>query len=243
MPARLFALMTRILTVIPTLNAAAGLPACLASLAEGEKAGLNAGWVVADARSSDQTLAIARHAGCKIVTGAKGRGAQLALGAEAGLAEIVRVDWLLFVHADTRLEPGWTGPVRRFCQHYHDQNQAAYFRFGLDDPGLSAKRLERAVRWRCRTLALPYGDQGLLISKRFYQSIGGFKPWPLFEDVDLVRRIGRRRLKALPAGAITSAERFKREGYYRRSAQNLWLLARYFLGENPQSLAEAYRKR
>ena len=87
-------------------------------------------------------------------------------------------------------------------------------------PRRAARRLERLVAWRCRVLALPYGDQGLLISRALYEAVGGFRPLPLMEDVDLVRRLGRSRLPPLPVPAVTSAERWRREGWRRRSARN-----------------------
>ncbi|MEQ8435473.1 MAG: TIGR04283 family arsenosugar biosynthesis glycosyltransferase [Oceanicaulis sp.] len=234
--------MTRILTIIPALNAAARLPATLQSLAEAERAGIGGGWILADGGSSDATVRLARQAGCAIHSGARGRGAQLAAGGEAALARAAQGDWLLFLHADTMLEPGWSGRARAFMEANADRDRAGYFRFSLDEPGARARRLERMVAWRCKTFALPYGDQGLLIPAAFYARLGGYKPWPLFEDVDLVRRIGRRRLCALPARAVTSAERFVSEGYLKRSAKNLSLLARYYCGDSPERLARAYRK-
>jgi rSAM/selenodomain-associated transferase 2 len=234
--------MARLFTIIPALNAAASLGAVFDSLAEAERTGLSGGWVLADGGSSDTTVALARRAGARIVVGAKGRGPQLAAGAEAAARLMSAQDWYLFLHADTRLAPGWTSSVRSFMTNHQHRDQAGYFRFTLDDISPKARRLERAVAWRCRMFALPYGDQGLLISRRFYEALGGFKPWPLFEDVDLVRRIGRRRLAPLNVRAVTSAERFLADGYGRRSARNLTLLARYYLGADPQTLAQAYRK-
>jgi len=235
--------MARLFTIIPALNTAASLGAVFESLAEAERTGLGGGWVLADGGSSDATVEVARRrAGAHIVTGARGRGPQLAAGAGAAARLASADDWFLFLHADTRLAPGWTASVRHFMADNQHRDCAGYFRFALDDASHRARRLERAVAWRCRLFALPYGDQGLLISRRFYEALGGFKPWPLFEDVDLVRRIGRRRLKPLNVRAVTSAERFLAEGYGRRSARNLTLLARYFLGANPQTLAQAYRK-
>jgi rSAM/selenodomain-associated transferase 2 len=233
--------MSSILTIIPTLNAASTIEASVQSLIESERAGLNAGWIVSDGGSNDSTVEIAKRAGCSIVTGAQGRGGQLALGAQAAIHANPNADWLLFLHADTHLEPGWTAHVRRFYDAYSNTQTAGFFKFALNDRSVDARRLERFVNWRARTLKLPYGDQGLLISKSFYQALGGFKPSPLFEDVDLIRRIGPRRLQGLNVRAITSAERFLREGYHLRSAKNIWLLTRYFLGEDTQSLAKAYR--
>ncbi|MEQ8195811.1 MAG: glycosyl transferase family 2, partial [Rhodospirillales bacterium] len=88
---------------------------------------------------------------------------------------------------------------------------------------------------------LPYGDQGLLISRGFYDSLGGFKPLPLMEDVDLIRRIGRKRIDVLPVAAITSAERYRRGGYIARPLRNLFCLMLYFLGVVPEKIERFYR--
>jgi rSAM/selenodomain-associated transferase 2 len=212
------------------MNAAACLPATFAALATA-----GAELVVVDGGSADGTAAIARADGARVVTAPRGRGSQLAAGAVAAGG-----DWLLFLHADTRPEPGWVEAVRGFIAAPDNANRAGYFRFALDDPAPEARRLERAVAWRCRVLALPYGDQGLLLSRALYEAIGGFRPLPLMEDVDLVRRLGRRRLVALPAAALTSAERWRRDGWGRRSARNLLCLALWFLGVPPRLIRKLY---
>lgn len=101
--------------------------------------------------------------------------------------------------------------------------------------------LEATVLWRCRVLALPYGDQGLLISRGFYEELGGYRAVPLMEDVDLVRRIGRRRLRALPARAVTSAEKYRRDGYLIRPLRNLLCLGLYSVGVPPRYIESIYR--
>ncbi|MBV9749748.1 MAG: hypothetical protein JO157_13135 [Acetobacteraceae bacterium] len=117
---------------------------------------------------------------------------------------------------------------------------AAYFRFALDSADSRARRLERWVAWRCRVLALPYGDQGLLIPRALLASVGGIRPLPLMEDLDLVRRIGRARLAALPIDAATSAARWEREGWRRRSLRNLGCLALWLAGVPPRAVARLY---
>ena len=234
--------MARLLTIIPALNAAAGLTGTLDALAEAERTGLSAGIVLSDGGSSDATVELARRAGARVVIGARGRGAQLAAGAEAASRFAKPDDWYLFLHADTAPAPGWSQAVSAFMADNAHRDAAGYFRFALDDASERARRLERAVAWRCHLFSLPYGDQGLLISRRLYEALGGYRPWPLFEDVDLVRRIGRRRLSRLPVRAVTSADRFRAEGYTRRSMKNIGLLARYFLGVSPHDLARAYRR-
>ncbi|KAA5805235.1 glycosyltransferase [Alkalicaulis satelles] len=234
--------MSRLAVVIPTLNAAAGLPAALASLSPAQRLGYLGPVIVSDGGSSDATLDIARKAGCAIVTGAQGRGAQLAAGAGAARGQITADDWLMFVHADTVMQPGWAREAKAFMARHAGRDRAGYFRFALDDMSPAARRLEAAVRLRCQLFALPYGDQALVINAGFYDRLGGYKPMPLFEDVDLVRRITRARLEPLHSAAVTSAAKFRAEGYGRRSRRNLVLLARYFMGADPGRLAAAYRR-
>jgi len=219
--------------VIPTLNAAVTLPATLAAVAGMD--GLVSEIVVSDGGSSDTTRDVAQSAGCRVIVAPRGRGAQLAAGAAATTGE-----WLLFLHADTRLEPGWPAAVRAFCTTAANQDRAGYFRFALADDTPAARRLETLVRWRCRALALPYGDQGLLLRRATYRALGGFAPLPLMEDVDLVRRLGRSRLVELPATAITSAARYRRDGYWARPLRNLVCLGLYFAGLPPERLVKLY---
>ena len=138
------------------------------------------------------------------------------------------------------LDPGWRDEVARFIAGPEHAQMAAVFRFALDDPLPAARRLERWVDRRVRHLGLPYGDQGLLIHADFYRSVGGYRPLPLMEDVDLVRRIGRRRLVLLNAKATTSPRRWQRDGWLWRSALNLGCLSLYFLGVPPHVLKRLY---
>lgn len=221
--------------VIPTLDAAATLPRCLDSLASAQASGFVEEVIVADGGSADGTIALAEAAGARIARAERGRGPQLAAGANAA-----RGDWLLFLHADTALEAEWEQAAAQFAAQSHG-TCAAYFRFALDDSGTAARRLERLVAWRCRWFALPYGDQGLLIPWSLYELIGGYRPLPLMEDVDLARRLGRRRLAALQCRAFTSAERFRREGYLRRPARNLTILALFACRVPVRILSTLYR--
>lgn len=219
--------------VIPTFNAAEGLAPRLEAL---ESADLEKEVIVVDGGSTDATLEVAARAGARIVPSVKGRGAQLAQGAAAA-----RGEWHLFLHADTTLENEWAPAATRFCDDPANVRRAAAFTFALDDASPSARRLERVVAWRSAALSLPYGDQGLLISRAFYSEIGGFRPLPLMEDVDIVRRIGRQRMVLLPVRAITSAGRYRRDGYVARALRNALLLALYFAGISPSCLARHYQ--
>ena len=210
--------------VIPTLNAATCLRQSLPPLAAFGVLDLIREVILADGGSADETAEIAEAAGAALVRSEQGRGPQLAAGADAAQG-----DWLLFLHADTVLQPGWDDAVRDFIANPACACRAGYFRFALDDERLAARRIAWLANLRSRVPGLPYGDQGLLIARDFYNALGGFRPLPLMEDVDLVRRIGRRRLVMLDATAVTSAARYRRDGFWLRPLRNqfcqlLWLL-------------------
>lgn len=215
--------------IIPTLNAARFLPSTLAALGKTDDV------VVVDGGSNDGSTEIATKFGARTVVTTSGRGRQFIAG-EA----VAHGPWLLFLHADTVLEAGWRDEVGRFLSDPTTIKKAATFRFALDDSSSAARRLEALVAHRVELFGLPYGDQGLLIHREFYYSLGGFRPWPLMEDVDLVRRVGRRRLTVLQSAARTSAERWRRDGWTRRSLRNLGCLALYFAGVPPQLIVRMY---
>lgn len=213
--------------VIPTLNAGRSLRDCLTVLDGVDEI------IAVDGGSIDDTVAVAELAGVRLIVTPKGRGAQLKTGAEAA-----RGDWLLFLHADTRLGGRWREAVAGHIARH--PRKAACFGFRLDDDAWRARLIERGVAFRVRLLGLPYGDQGLLISRALYDEVGGYRALPLMEDVDLVRRIGRRRLLTLSALAVTSANRWRQDGWARRSARNLACLLLYRLGVSPARIARLY---
>ena len=221
--------------VIPTLNAAPHLPRAFAALVQGVADGLIKQVIVADGGSTDDTVAIAEAAGCDVVVTEAGRGKQLRAGASAAKA-----NWLLFLHADTALAPGWAAEAERFMALPQARKRAAAFRLAFDDNSSQARRVVFWARLRARVMKLPYGDQGLLISRLLYDALGGYPDLPLMEDVELVRRIGRKRLVLLRSEAVTSAEKYRRDGWDKRPWRNLSLMARYLMGADPSELAKAY---
>lgn len=221
--------------IIPTLNSNLSLGRTLDAIAAAKKQ-IACEVIVADGGSIDDTRFTATKGEAIVLESQRGRGRQLAEGAAAATG-----DWLLFLHADTRLGAGWAPAVEAFTADPENHLRAGYFRFALDDEATAARLLEYAVAGRSRLLGLPYGDQGLLISRGFYQNLGGFKRIPLMEDVDMVRRIGRRRLEALDVVALTSAERYRRDGYLRRPLRNLFCLGLYSVGVSPKRIDTLYR--
>jgi glycosyltransferase involved in cell wall biosynthesis len=184
--------------IIPTLNDGRKLPRCFDSLIGAAVGGVIREVIVADGGSSDDTLMIADGAGAHIVHAGKSQSARLQAGARAA-----KGDWLLFLYPDTALEQGWEAEVESFLgRAMPERPQAATFRFALEDFGGAARRAEFKAALRDWILALPYGDHGLLISRRFYNKLGGYRMLNRMEDAVIVRRIGRRRLVRLRAHAV-----------------------------------------
>ncbi|MEX0369753.1 MAG: glycosyltransferase, partial [Tateyamaria sp.] len=160
--------------IIPTLNAERDLGPCLTALMEGLDAGLISELIVSDGGSTDGTRTLADAWGANIVTGPASRGGQLRRGCDAA-----RGEWLLVLHADTVLSPGWTDAV---VAHLGKRN-AAYFCLSFDQGG---RFVAAWANIRARLFRLPYGDQGLLVRRGAYVAAGGYPDIPLMEDVALV---------------------------------------------------------
>jgi len=190
--------------IIPAKEAAAELPGCLSALFAGVEAGLVREVIVSSVPSNEvETRRVAEDAGAIWLEGDEGRGVQLKAGAEAA-----RGDWLLFVHADTWLSREWTEAAAAHLAETPDK--AGAFKLAFRSHARRARIVEALTNWRARTFGLPYGDQGLLISRVLYDEIGGFDAVPLMEDVMIVRKIGKARMTVLDARAATSGEKQER---------------------------------
>lgn len=166
---------------------------------------------------------------------AAGRGHQMNAG-----AAVARGRWLVFVHADTTLERGWLDALRRL--EAEPDVAGGAFRFALASHDWRARVIEWGVARRVGWFGLPYGDQAIFVRREVFGALGGYAELPIMEDVELVRRLSAsgRRLVWLPTRATTSARRWERDGWIRRSAGNVLLVLRYFAGTAPERLAEAY---
>jgi rSAM/selenodomain-associated transferase 2 len=228
---------TRLTVVIPALNARPGLQQVIRAFKREDSPVSRI--IIADGGSDDGTDQLAGECleqglPVSLITAPRGRGPQLRAGAEQAES-----DWLLFWHADTLPAGDWMAALTSFMATARP-GEAGHFRLRLDDGAPAARRVERLANWRSRTFGLPYGDQGLLIRRADYEAIGGYRPLPLMEDVDIVRRIGRVNMRELPADAVTSAERYQRDGYWFRPLRNLFCLALYLLGVRPERIARLY---
>jgi rSAM/selenodomain-associated transferase 2 len=224
----------RLSVIVPTLNSAATLAASVASVRGFP--GLHE-LIVVDGGSSDGTLAVATALGARVTQAATGRGAQLAAG-----ADLATGDWLLFLHSDTCLTAAGIAEAEAFMSNPAHADIAASFRLTFDDPRPAARWVERIAATRTRIMALPYGDQALLISRHLHDSIGGFRPIAIMEDVDIARRLGRARIRQFQSPVVTSAERYRRHGFWWRPLRNLSCLTLWFLGVSPDTIARFYNR-
>jgi rSAM/selenodomain-associated transferase 2 len=232
--------MFMISVIIPTFNAASTLPETLSALIPAAVDGLVREVIVSDGGSTDSTERIADSAGVEFLKSPAGRGQQLAAGSARA-----RFPWLLFLHADTVLKEGWIRESALFMRAVDEGKRpasAAAYRFKLDDTGSKPRTLEALVRARCALLRLPYGDQGLLIPRALYNDVGGYRALSIMEDVDLVRRLGRSRITMLDTPAVTSAERYQRDGYLARTLRNQSCLMAYFAGIPVERIARRYAR-
>ena len=191
--------------------------------------------VVVDGGGDERLARMAvEHPRVRLLRATPGRAHQMNVGAAAASGE-----WLLFLHADSRLPSGWHEAIAR-----NDQSvTGGWFRFALDDEAWQARVIERLVSWRVRRLRLPYGDQGLFVRRTVFGSLGGFRELPLLEDVEFVRRLVRSgRVRELPLLLRTSVRRYRRDGWFRRSSRNLAIVGLYFAGVSPQRLARWYHR-
>ena len=192
--------------------------------------------IVADGGSRDATCERAAAAGARVVAAAPGRARQLAAG--AGAAE---ADAILFLHADTRLAPGWADAVRGALADPAVAGGAFAFRFA--EPGLALRLVEWGVRARLALAGLPYGDQALFARRSALEAIGGVPQAPIMEDLDLVRALRRRgRLALLALPATTSARRYRDRGVLRTVAKNTLALLGWRLGLDRARIAAWYRR-
>jgi rSAM/selenodomain-associated transferase 2 len=223
-----------ITVVIPVLNDAAALASLLPTLPAADPA-LEI-IVVDGSDASDPALDVLRerHSGVRWMRAAPGRGAQMNHGARHA-----RGRWLVFLHSDTRLAVGWIDALRRLDGQ--PRTVGGSFRFALDSPARWARWIEWGVRIRVRLFDLAYGDQALFVRRAVFEELGGYRELPLMEDVDFIRRLRRRgHLDHVDVPALTSARRWERDGWFRRTVDNTLLVALFLSGCAPERLARHY---
>jgi rSAM/selenodomain-associated transferase 2 len=192
--------------------------------------------LVVDGGSRDGTCERAAAAGARVVGSAPGRAEQLDAG-----ARLAKGDTILFLHADTRLPPGWDAQVEAALADPRVVGGAFRLRFEPRTPGL--RLVEWGTRIRVALLRLPYGDQALFVRRAVLEALGGVPQVPIMEDLDLVHALKRRgRLACLAAPATTSARRYQRAGVLRTVLRNALAAAGWGLGLPRERLAAWVRR-
>ena len=212
-------LITRISIIIPTLNESNNLPLLLSDLSEINNI---SEILIIDSTSTDKTKDIALINGTRFYKINKNnRGLQLNYGAEKAKGE-----WLLFIHADSRLKFNWSKKVMDISKR--DSNFIYYFKFKVNNKLFTYRFLEFFVNLRCFLFKTPYGDQGLLISKKNFKTYGGYKTIPLMEDFDFISRINKKNLRSLKTPIFTSSRKWDEINFVWQSLKN-WYLRRLML--------------
>ncbi len=223
----------RLGVVIPTLDEVRFLPGLLDDLSAVDAPHEV---VVADGGSADGTRALARERGTRVVEVPRGRATQLNAGARATDAP-----WLLFLHADVRLPPRTRDALVARLRS-PDPERAAYFSFALAGDAWFWRFIEFGQRLRERMYGLAYGDQGLLVSREAFEAVGGYPDQPLMEDVEILRRLGRRLvLERIEEPLVSSPRRYEREGRWYGWLRNTALISLYLAGISPERLVRWYR--
>ena len=216
--------------IIPTLNEAHSIGATLDAMKEVRG---RVEVLIVDGGSSDRTLEILKERGARVVLSERGRGTQMHAG-----ARVARGDVLWFLHADTTPPPD---AAERITEALGDPRVVGgNFRLRFDGP-LRAARFLTWLYPQLRKLGLCYGDSGIFVRASVYESVGGFKPFPIFEDLDLVRRLRRRgRMAHVPVELLTSSRRFEGRSFALTFARWSALQVLYGLGVPPRRLGRMY---
>jgi rSAM/selenodomain-associated transferase 2 len=190
--------------------------------------------IVSDGHPERTTLAVIEEENCVKLAAPKGRGVQLQAGLDKASGDIA-----VFLHADTRLPEN----AAELVENTLGSADACAFDLAIDSDGFIFRIIEKTGSLRSRLTLLPYGDQCQCVRRDFALSVGGFRPMPIMEDVDFMRRVKRfgGKIKIIPEKAATSARRWKDEGILRCTLRNWALISLYMMGVSPFRLASFYK--
>ena len=227
--------MSKISIIIPTINEANNLPLLLSDLSIIQKEGEI---LIVDCGSEDKTIDVANIYGAKVYKSKeRNRGLQLDMGAKNSKGE-----WLIFLHADTRLTHDWFTKIKTVLKA--DKNYIYYFKFRINNKKILYRVLEILVNFRSQYFKQPYGDQGLIIHRSIYLKNNGFRKIPLMEDVDFLRRLNNKKyLKQLNLPIFTSSRKWERTNIFLQALKNWNFRRRWLKGESTKSIYSDYYKK
>jgi len=226
--------LSKISIIIPTINEANNLPLLLSDLSSIQKKGEI---IIVDCGSEDKTIDIANIYGAKVCRSKeRNRGLQLDIGAKNS-----KGDWLIFLHADTRLTHDWFRKTNSFLKG--NKNSIYYFKFKVNHKKIIYRVLEILVNFRSKYFKQPYGDQGLIIHRTTYFKNNGFRKIPLMEDVDFISRLSKKDLKQLNLPIFTSSRKWERTNIFLQALKNWNFRRRWLKGESAESIYSEYYKK
>jgi rSAM/selenodomain-associated transferase 2 len=217
--------------VIPTLNEASEIADLLKSLAGLRAAGVQI--IVADGGSLDETRDKARDL-AEVIGAPRGRARQMNAGAARA-----RGEWLLFLHADTRLPGDAVGLLHSIGRC--ERAQWGYFPVRLTGHGILLRIIERMISWRSRVSCIGTGDQALFVRRSTFDAVGGFADIPLMEDIALCKQLRKMARPVIPNRHVTTSSRRWEEKGVLPTVLTMWALrAAYACGVSPQRLVRLY---
>jgi len=224
----------KISIIIPTINEANNLPLLLSDLSIIQKEGEI---IIIDGGSEDKTIDIANIYGAKVfISKERNRGLQLDIGAKNSKGE-----WLIFLHADTRLNHDWFRKINSYLEG--NKNSIYYFEFKINHKKIIYRVLEILVNFRSKFFKQPYGDQGLIIHRTTYFKNNGFRKIPLMEDVDFLRRLNKKDFKQLNLPIFISSRKWERTNIFLQAIKNWQFRRRWLKGESLKSIYSDYYKK
>ncbi|KGG03590.1 Glycosyltransferase [Prochlorococcus marinus str. MIT 9321] len=194
--------------------------------------------IIIDCGSEDKTIDIANIYGAKVcISNERNRGLQLDIGAKKSKGE-----WLIFLHADTRLTHDWFRKTSPFLKR--NKSNVYYFKFKINHKKIIYRLLEVLVNFRSKYFKQPYGDQGLIIHRSVYLKNNGFRSIPLMEDVDFLRRLNNKKdLKQLNSPIFISSRKWERTNIFLQALKNWHFRRRWLKGESLKSIYYDYYKK
>jgi len=226
--------LSKISIIIPTINEADNLPLLLSDLSGFQK---DEEIIIVDCGSGDKTIDIAKIYGAKVfISKQRNRGLQLNMGAKNS-----KGDWLIFLHADTRLSNDWFSKTNSFLKE--NKNNIYYFKFKINHKKIIYRVLEIIVNFRCKHFKQPYGDQGLIIHRSTYFENDGFRKIPLMEDIDFLRRLNNKKdLIQLNSPIFISSRKWEKTNILLQAIKNWKFRRRWLKGESLKSIYSDYYK-